>query len=163
MSSSFERPSYRPHPDSTDGTITLRIHNTNTNKILHSRFYVREGKSDLLNGPDQTSIDGVSGQASRILLDFVKPAGSKTGRLLPTGNAVDVVDGYHVSLVDAANPCVFVSGDELGLSTLQRPEVLRADERLIKILEHLRRSAGVVMGLADTPEKVTVVALPLMR
>ncbi|PRP82936.1 hypothetical protein PROFUN_06713 [Planoprotostelium fungivorum] len=142
----------------TDGPITLRIHNTNTNKILHSRFFVRGGRAELLNGPEMTSIDGVPDFATKILLDFVNPGGARTGRLLPTGNVEDVLCGVRVSMVDAANPCVFVRGKDLGLPHLQRPEVLRRSAELIETLENVRRHAGVAMGLSKSLAEVPYMA-----
>ena len=38
---------------------------------------------------------------------------AKTGKLLPTGNVVDALEGIEASCVDAANPCVFVRADAL--------------------------------------------------
>ena len=53
-------------------------------------------------------------------MNFVNSGGSKTGKLLPTGNVQDRIrlsDGrtVRVSLVDAGNPSVFVQAGELGL------------------------------------------------
>jgi 2-methylaconitate cis-trans-isomerase PrpF len=58
------------------------------------------------------SLDGVSGTGAALRLDFMDPAGSMTGQLLPTGSAVDIIhlpDGraISVSCIDAANPFVF--------------------------------------------------------
>ena len=69
--------------------MTVRIHNTNTGKIIHSTFDVEDGEAA---ASGDFSIDGVSGKAARIQLDFMDPAGSKTGKLLPTGSKVDEFD-----------------------------------------------------------------------
>ena len=71
-------------------------------------------------------MDGIPGSGARIVVNFVNSAGSKTGKLLPTGNVVDVVeldDGRRVrcSLVDAAAPAVFVQASEIGLTGTELP------------------------------------------
>src|ERR1700755_680294 len=95
-------------PNSSEAAI--RIHNTNTSKIIVSRFPVEQGA---LAATGDIEIDGVAGKAAPIRLEFLEPGGARTGKLLPTGRAVDEFDikGLGIvktSCVDAANPCVFV-------------------------------------------------------
>lgn len=52
--------------------MTVRIHNTNTGKVIHSTFPVTESGSFQSTGDFR--IDGVAGGASRIQLDFKDPA-----------------------------------------------------------------------------------------
>ena len=59
-------------------------------------------------------LPGVAGRGARIALDFIDPGGAGTGRLLPTGRALDTIDGVAASLVDATNPVVFVRAKDLG-------------------------------------------------
>jgi 2-methylaconitate cis-trans-isomerase PrpF len=59
-------------------TATVRSFNTNTHKIIDTTFPVTHDGVPLLDLP-QTSIAGVSGTASRIILDFVNPGGARTG------------------------------------------------------------------------------------
>jgi len=53
-----------------DGDMTVRIHNTNTGKIIHSTFPVVEGEA-AADGP--FAIDGVAGTAAKIELAFINP------------------------------------------------------------------------------------------
>ncbi|PYH81551.1 DUF453-domain-containing protein [Aspergillus uvarum CBS 121591] len=144
---------------------TVRIHNTNTGKIIHSTFAVVESASGNQGPPvyeaatsGEFAIDGVAGTAARVQLDFVDPAGSVTGKLLPTGNVVDAfeVDGTEVeaTCIDVANPCVFVSAAKLGVQSNLTPDELTADGGLLEKLDRIRRLAGVKMGIAASPEKV---------
>src|SRR6478672_11604748 len=65
-----------------DGEAVVRIHNTNTKKIIVSRF-----------GMDgDVALDGVAGTGAPIRLEFMQPGGAKTGKLLPTGKATDVLE-----------------------------------------------------------------------
>ena len=67
----------------TGNTAKVRIHNTNTGKIIVSRFQTEAGES-VIDG--DTVVDGVTGSGSPIRLEFTDPGGSKTGQLLPSGN-----------------------------------------------------------------------------
>jgi 2-methylaconitate cis-trans-isomerase PrpF len=49
-------------------------------------------------------VDGVAGTAARVQLDFIKPAGSVTGKLLPTGNVVDIFDALIPSKMSTTLP-----------------------------------------------------------
>jgi 2-methylaconitate isomerase len=143
-----------------DGEALVRIHQVNTKRIIHARFPVRGGKA--VTAGDFT-MAGVSGYGARIRLDFLAPGGGATGRLLPTGNAQDTLHhegrAYAVSLIDAANACVFLDARDLGLTGTESPDAIEADPARMALFDALRRNAGVMMGLAATPEKVGL-ALP---
>ena len=139
-------------PPPTDGNATVRIRNTNTNKIIHSTFPVVEGEAQ---AHGDFAIDGVSGTASRVQLAFINPAGSRTGKLLPTGNAVDTIDGVKVSLVDCGNPCCFVSADELAIDGTILPDAIEKHPGLLERLDSIRRQASVLMGLSQDTTSAT--------
>ena len=143
-----------------DGEALVRIHQVNTKRIIHARFPVQGGKA--VTAGDFT-MAGVSGSGARIRLDFLAPGGGATGRLLPTGNARDALhhEGrvYAVSLIDAANACVFLDARDLGLTGRESPDAIEADPARMALFDALRRKAGVLMGLAATPDKVGL-ALP---
>jgi 2-methylaconitate cis-trans-isomerase PrpF len=137
-----------PRPAGTAATV--RIHNTNTRKIIVARFPVHDGRS-VAEG-DQ-AIDGVAGTAAAVRLDFTDPGGAKTGKLLPTGQASDMLDipglgKLRASLVDAANPTLLLLAADLGMSGVESPAMLERDAPLLARLETIRRHASVAMGLA---------------
>jgi 2-methylaconitate cis-trans-isomerase PrpF len=70
-----------------DGETAVRIHNTNTRKIIVARVPVADGEAAVLG---DFELPGVAGLGARIALDFLDPGGSRTGRLLPSGRARDV-------------------------------------------------------------------------
>ncbi len=140
-----------------DGSVSIRMFNTNTQKRVICHLEVRGGAAAV---DGDFAIDGVSGSGSAIRLDFVDPGGAVSGRLLPTGRPVDqysLPDGRKVagSLVDATNPVVFVEATALGSSGIALPEQLRANAALLGALEAIRGAAAVMMGLARTPEEAT--------
>ncbi len=137
-------------PDGDEAVV--RIHNTNTSKIIVSRFAVSGGLAQVAG---DERIDGIAGSGSPIRLEFKDPGGAGTGRLLPTGNAVDVLDvpgvgQVEASLIDAANPCVFVAASALGCIGAEMPQTLEQNHAVMEQLEVIRQSASVAMGMAET-------------
>ncbi|WP_029527905.1 2-methylaconitate cis-trans isomerase PrpF family protein [Polaromonas glacialis] len=138
-----------------DGEAVVRIHNTNTKKIIRATFSVMDGRAAI---DGDLAIPGVAGTGSPVKLDFLDLGGADTGRLLPTGNVVDrlSVDGLgevEVSIVDAANPCVFIDATSLGMSGVEMPELLERDavtmEKLISIGAH----AAIAMGFTGNAQE----------
>jgi 2-methylaconitate isomerase len=109
-----------------------------------------------------------AGTGAPIKLDFLAPGGATTGRLLPTGKPTDRLDvpgmgAIDVSMVDAANACVFVRAGDLGLIGRELPEDLERDATLLERLQSIRRVASVAMGIArDNAEARSVAAVPII-
>lgn len=143
-------------PQATEAIV--RIHNTNTGQIYRARFPTRDGRP--VEAGDFV-IPGVSGSGARIALEFLNPGGAATGRLLPTGNPVDRIDVQGVgtldlSMVDAANPVVFVTAEDMGCSGAELPESLDSDRDLMARMDAVRRAGAVAMGMADAVGTVTL-------
>ncbi|WP_159992206.1 2-methylaconitate cis-trans isomerase PrpF family protein [Roseomonas sp. 18066] len=132
----------------------VRIHNTNTSKIIEARFPLRDGMPAV---DGDFLLQGVAGRAAPIRLAFLSPGGAATGKLLPTGRALDrlEVPGLGVieaSMVDAANPVVFVAAAALGFTGTESPTSLSSPANIEKF-EKIRVAAAVAMGLVATPEQ----------
>jgi 2-methylaconitate cis-trans-isomerase PrpF len=147
-----------------DGRAEIRIHNTNTGKIIIARFDVQDGQA-VIDG--DFLLTGVAGTAAPIELAFTELGGAATGRLLPTGHVRDTIDvaglgPVEVSLVDAANPTVFATPAALGLTGIESPDAFTQAQ--IEMLEELRVSAAVAMGLVTQAEeaRTTLRNLPLV-
>lgn len=139
-----------------DGPALVRIHNTNTGKVVHARFEVRGGRA-VVHG--DFAMPGVSGTGAPVRLDFLDPAGSRTGHLLPTGRPHDVLEvrgvgPVGVSLVDAANPLVLVLAEDVGLAGTESPDAIESVPGVMQLLDDVRRAGGVAMGLGSTPDEV---------
>ncbi len=137
-----------PPPKGADAVV--RIHNTNTKKIIVARFAM-DGDVAAVDGA--MAIDGVAGTGAPIRLEFMAPGGARTGRLLPTGKALDVLEvpgvgRIAISMIDAANPCVLVTAASVGATATERPTAIEADKALMAKLEAIRRHASVAMGIA---------------
>ena len=132
--------------------VTVRVFNTNTGKLIHATFPLRDGRPTYRG---DLAIPGVSGTGAPIRLDFVSPGGATTGKLLPTGNVVDRIDvpalgPVEASLVDAANACVFVAARDVGLTGRELPDELDARPEILRLLAELRVQASLKMGIAKT-------------
>ncbi|MBL6426399.1 MAG: 4-oxalomesaconate tautomerase [Maritimibacter sp.] len=112
----------------------------------------------------EASIDGVPGTAAPIPLEFKDTAGSSCGALLPTGNAVDTVEGVEVTMIDNGMPVVVMRGADMGITGDESPEELEANEALRAKLEAIRLACGPMMNLGDVTEKsvpkMTMVTAP---
>lgn len=110
------------------------------------------------------AIDGVPGTHAPIGIVFRDTAGSSCGALLPTGRAVDVIDGVACTLIDNGMPCVLMAAEDLGVSGAEPPEVLDADSTLKSRLESIRLQAGPRMNLGDVARnsvpKMVLVSAP---
>jgi 2-methylaconitate cis-trans-isomerase PrpF len=133
----------------------VRVHNTNTKKIIYSRFALDGGESAV---DGELSIPGVAGTGSPVRLEFREPGGATTGKLLPTGNVADVLDvpgvgRITVSMVDAANACVFVKAADLWLAGTEMPDTLDNAHDVLQKLGAIRIAASVAMGIAKNAEE----------
>ena len=133
----------------------VKVHNTNTKKLIWSRFPLDDGLSAV---EGELAIPGVAGTGAPVKLEFREPGGATTGKLLPTGNVADTLDvpgmgQVQVSMVDAANACVFVRVADLGITGTELPDEIDANPGLLKKLSAIRIAASVAMGIAKTPEE----------
>lgn len=133
------------------GRTRVVIHNVNTGQLVAATILTPFG-TPVYDG--DTTIDGVPGSAAPIELEFLGVAGAKTGKLLPTGAALDVIDGIEVSCIDAAMPLVVIDASALGKTSLEKPAELDGDAALMTRLEAIRREAGRRMGLGDVSQLV---------
>ena len=99
------------------------------------------------------AIDGVPGTHAPIPLEFRDTAGSSCGALLPTGNAVDVVEGVRVTLIDNGMPCVVMKAADVGVTGYEDRETLDGDAALKARIEAIRLAVGERMNLGDVTDK----------
>ena len=145
-----------------DGETKVRIFMENTGQAATARVSTPGGR---VTYSGDARIDGVPGTAAPVPITFADTAGSSCGALLPTGNAVDVIDGVECSLIDNGMPCVVMRAADLGIVGTEAPEALEADDDLRDRLEAIRLKAGPMMALGDVAKKsvpkMTMVSKPL--
>jgi 2-methylaconitate cis-trans-isomerase PrpF len=141
----------------TEPETKVRIHCTNNGRIIEASVPVIGNKVRI--GGD-FSIDGVPGTGAKIELNWSDMVGANTGRLLPTGNVTDVLDvegvgKITVSIVDVANPGVFVRASDVGLKGTESPDEIDANLELLKKSEAITK---VVMERIKNIALLTYVA-----
>ena len=138
---------------------TVKIHMTNTGKMLTAEVPVKNGKAAV---EGDYEIDGCPGTGAKITLDWSEAVGGSTGKLLPTGKAKDTIaaggKNYTISIVDAGNIVIFVRAEEFGLKGTETPHEIDANGPLNEIIEEIRgkvcQKLGIVSNWQDA-KKIT--------
>ncbi|MEU0195279.1 PrpF domain-containing protein [Streptomyces afghaniensis] len=137
----------------TSESTTVRMLNVNTGARLTGTIPT-PGRA----APDEGSaaVPGTAALGVPVLLGFEDPAGSTTGRILPTGRAVDTLSGptgrVEASLVDASAPAALFEAKAFGL---RGTESLAEFAAVLPALTVLRRQAALAMGLAKEHDPVS--------
>jgi 4-oxalomesaconate tautomerase len=131
-------------------TTRVAIYMDNTGQIAVATVATPGGK---VTYAGEARIDGVPGTAAPIPLEFRDTAGSSCGALLPTGNAVDVIEGVACTLIDNGMPCVVFKATEVGATGYEDRETLDAATELKARIEAIRLKAGPMMNLGDVTDK----------
>lgn len=171
----------RLNGDTSEPTATVRSYNTNTDKIIETTFPIINTDNPMTPVLDipQTTIAGVPGQASTIVLDFIHPGGARTGKLLPDSNPDSNLTfeydnqpyAIKASLIDATNPTVFISLSELrrlskhalGHDFKELSGVNPSNSHLLALLDVVRRGGAAAMGLdpsAQAQPKIAILNSP---
>lgn len=128
----------------------VRVFNTNTNKVIEEHVRVKDGHACMYGDEE---IKGVPGTGSRIDMYFEDPAGSRTGKLFPTGLKKEIFDvpGYgeaEVTVEDCSNPVVFIKASDLGIKGTELTE-LNQNKDVMEHIERIRGMAAVKMGFVN--------------
>jgi 2-methylaconitate cis-trans-isomerase PrpF len=130
---------------------TVRIFNTNSNKILVAYVPVSNGAPQV---EGDYAISGVPGKGAEIRLDYSRTQGATTGKMLPTGNPRDMLfvpelgRNIAVSFVDVAKATMYFHARDVGIKGTEGP-----DEFTPEILSRfwaIRNAGAKMIGL--TPE-----------
>jgi 2-methylaconitate cis-trans-isomerase PrpF len=148
--------------------VNVAIHQVNTGRRLRAIVPLLDGRPALKG---DFAIGGVPGTGPRIDLDFGDFGGGAMKRgVLPTGHPVDRFDvpglgRIDVSVIDAANLCIFVRTEDVGIDPLTGVEDLQADRALIDRLEAIRATVSRDIGFitqGDVAEEMKVRVNPLL-
>ncbi|MGZ8156529.1 MAG: 4-oxalomesaconate tautomerase [Burkholderiales bacterium] len=135
----------------SDAETKVRIYNVNTESLVEAIVQTPNGR---VTYEGTASIDGVRGTAAPVGLNFTSAIGAVTGKLLPTGKPLDVIEGIDVSCVDVAMPMILMRAEQLGKSGYETAAELDADKALMARMEPIRRKAGLLMGMGDVSKAV---------
>ena len=133
----------------TEPVTAVHMFNLNTDKYIDVTVPVKNGQFD---NEGTCAIAGVDGTAGELKVNFLEPAGAKTGKLFPTGRAKELLalpDGeIEATILDVSNPIVLVRAEDLGLTGAELPAQVDADKAVSARLEAIRGAACVKMGFA---------------
>lgn len=142
----------------TGDLTSVRIWMENTQSLAIAHVQTPDGA---VRYDGDARIDGVPGTHAPIPVDFLDVAGSTCGALLPTGNAVDVIEGVRVTCVDNGMPVVCLKAEDVGATGYETPAELEAKSDVRAKVEAIRRIVGPMMNLGDV-EKKTVPKMSLL-
>jgi 4-oxalomesaconate tautomerase len=131
-------------------TTEVRIFMENTGQTATATIATPDGR---VSYTGEARIDGVPGAAAPVPIVFEDTAGSSCGALLPSGNAVDEIDGIVVTMIDNGMPCVVLRAADLGVSGAEMPGEFEANAGLRERLESIRLKAGPLMNLGNVGDK----------
>lgn len=134
-----------------DGQTRVRVYMENTGQFADLTVQTPDGR---VCYDGDAAIDGVPGTAAPLPIVFRDTAGSSCGALLPTGRAVDVIDGLDCTLIDNGMPSVILDAAALGISGTEAPTALEGMADLRARLERVRLQAGPMMNLGDVADKM---------
>jgi len=148
-------------------TANIAIHQVNTGRRLLATVPLQNGQA-ALNG--DFAIGGVPGTGPRIDLDFGDFGGGAMKRgVLPTGNPMDRFDvsglgRIEVTIVDAANLCIFVRAADVGIDSQTGIDELQANTALVDRLEAVRATVSRDIGFVteDVEQEMKVRVNPLL-
>jgi 2-methylaconitate cis-trans-isomerase PrpF len=128
----------------------VRVHSRNTSQIFIAEVPVKDGKP-LATGDYE--IAAVPGRGAKIQIDMAATAGSRTGKALPTGKAVDTLDipGFgklEASLLDLVNPCIFVRAADVGMKGDEKPVDVDGNREFMELIDKIRVAAVEAMGFS---------------
>ena len=134
----------------TGDETRVAIYMENTGQVAVATVRTPDG---VVSYAGDARIDGVPGSHAPVPLEFRDTAGSSCGALLPTGNAVDFVNGVPVTLIDNGMPCVVMKASDLGITGYEDRDWLDNATDLKARIEAIRLAAGPMMNLGDVREK----------
>ena len=146
----------------TGSKTAARVHLVNTGGSCEVVVQTPDGT---VNYAGDVTIDGVPGTGAPVLCNYEDTVGSGCGALLPTGHAMDILDGIAVTCIDNGMPQVLIRAAALEITGYESPAVLNANEELKARLEVIRHEAGWLMNLGDVREqtvpKMCLIAPPV--
>jgi methylitaconate Delta-isomerase len=150
---------------------TVRIYCRNNQKTIVARVPV---PGDTHHSDGESQSQEVTGESVSVGLVFETPGGAVTGKLLPTGEPVSSLQlnaeqVLRFSVVDAGTLYAFIRAEDLGVSGLEEPTVLDANQPFRATVELVREKITDCINQHATPKdgplgprrlKVAIVSRP---
>jgi len=144
----------------TQPSTTVRLINRNTDKLINIQVPI-DAETGTFAEKGDCRIAGVNGTAAEVLVNFMHPAGAKTGKLFPTGQRREhllLPNGrtITISVLDVAGPLVLIHGKDVGSSGIEMPDELNGHWELCELVEYIRGSISVKLGFAENLEDAKI-------
>lgn len=136
--------------EATHPVTSAKINIVNTGGICEVVVQTPNGQ---IETQGNAKVDGVPGTSAPIICNYLETVGSTCGALLPTGRAIDVIDGIEATCIDNGMPIVIMKAGDFGLVGNETKEILEANEPLRKKIEAIRLKAGYLMNLGDVKDQ----------
>jgi 4-oxalomesaconate tautomerase len=136
--------------EATHPVTSAKINIVNTGGICEVVVQTPNGQ---IETQGNAKVDGVPGTSAPIVCNYLETVGSTCGALLPTGQAIDVIDGIEATCIDNGMPIVVMRARDFGLVGNETKEALEANEPLRKKIEAIRLKAGYMMNLGDVKDQ----------
>lgn len=134
----------------TGDETRVAIFMENTGQVAVATVQTPQGRATYAG---DAAIDGVPGTHAPVPLEFRDTAGSSCGALLPSGHAVDIINGVPVTLIDNGMPCVVMKAADVGITGYETRDSLDANGELKARIEAIRLLVGPLMNLGNVAEK----------
>lgn len=143
--------------EAKEPVTTVHMLNRNTDKYINIEVPCDNGT---FAQDGDCSIAGVDGTSAELKVNFLNPAGAKTGKLLPTDRPLDVLDipGFgtiEATILDVSNPMVLVRAEDIGMTGTELPEEINSNSEVCELLEKIRGTACCMMGFAKDLDDAT--------
>lgn len=135
-----------------EGNTIVNVYNINTNSIAEMHVETPDGEINYTNG--SFVVDGVPGSAAPILMRMSNIEGGATGKLFPTENLIDRIQGKELTMFDAGNLMIHMRAKDFGLTGLETGNYFEDKTALMAQLESIRCEAGKLAGLGDVSNSV---------
>jgi 4-oxalomesaconate tautomerase len=130
----------------THPTTIAKINIVNTGGICEVIVQTPNGQMDYAG---DAKVDGVLGTAAPIICNYLNTEGATCGTLLPTGNAIDFIDGKEMTCIDNGMPVVILRATDFGITGYETKDALDKNDDLKAELEQIRLKIGYKMNLGD--------------
>ena len=134
----------------TEPITSAKINIVNTGGICE---VIVETPNGQINYEGDAKVDGVMGTAAPIICNYLNTEGATCGALLPTGNAIDMINGKEMTCIDNGMPVVILRATDFNITGYETKDELDNNDELKQKLEEIRLKMGHEMNLGDVKEQ----------
>lgn len=135
-----------------DVKTIVNVYNINTDS--KAEMHVETPGAEINYTDGSLVVDGVPGSGAPILMRLSDIEGGATGKLFPTGNVIDTVQGKELTLFDAGNLMIHMRAEDFDLTGMEKGNCFEDQTAFMSELESIRCEVGRLAGLGDVSNSV---------